>query len=78
VDDSAGDNSLVVSDAFIGDPVFTATTTLPVFFTNVSQNDRPELPESMRHYQARLIGGSRRPGDPSRAFWRLRGGFGSR
>jgi hypothetical protein len=41
--------SPIVSDAFIGDPVFTATTTLPVFFTNVSQNDRPELPESMRH-----------------------------
>jgi hypothetical protein len=57
MDDSADDKaavgvdplSLIVSDLFIGDPVFTATTTLPVFFTNVSQDDRPELPESMRH-----------------------------
>jgi hypothetical protein len=42
-------SSLIVSDVFIGDPVFTATTTLPVFCMNVSQGDRPELPESMRH-----------------------------
>jgi hypothetical protein len=41
--------SLIVSDVFIGNAVFTATTTLPVFFTNVSQDDRPELPESMRY-----------------------------
>jgi hypothetical protein len=58
MDDSADDKaavgvdslSLIVPYVFIGDPVFTATTALPVFFTNVSPDDRPELPESMRHF----------------------------
>jgi hypothetical protein len=39
--------SLIVYEVIVGEPVFPATTTLPVLFRKLSQGDRPPLPGSM-------------------------------
>jgi serine/threonine-protein kinase len=39
--------ALIVYEGLVGEPVFPATTTLPVLFQKVSQGDQPPLPQSM-------------------------------